>query len=277
MKIAPILAALVLSATCLHAYEVLETNVQNPEQDKIDGYKDTPMQPPPNEQWHVHDPDRPQPPVAEPKYDGKPVPAPEGATVLFDGSSLDKWTNKEWKIDEDGAMLVTKKSQRSVDEFGDIQLHIEWMAPLGREGWGQKQGNSGVFLMNKYEVQVLNCWANRTYPDGMTGAIYGQQPPMFNACRKPGEWNAYDIYFKAPVFDGEKLVSPAYITVILNGVTIHDNYEIKGTTFWRKPAAYEPHGPTGPIQLQAHGNPNKFRNIWVKPLEMKLGAEGSSR
>ena len=271
MKRLASLMALLCLCVQLNAYEVLDKNIHNPAQDKIDGFKDTPKQNPPDEKWHVHDPDRPQPEVAEPKYDGKPVPAPEGATVLFDGKNLDKWTNKGWKVEEDGSMLVTKKSQKSIDEFGDIQLHVEWMAPLDRKGWGQKQGNSGVFLMNKYEVQILNCWANRTYPDGMTGAIYGQRPPMYNACRKPGEWNAYDIHFKAPVWDGETLKSPAYITVFLNGVKIHDNYEIKGTTHWRKPATYQPHGPKGPIQLQAHGNPNKFRNIWVKPLEMELG------
>ena len=265
-----VLAGAVLSTTAL-GYEVLDENVRNEKQTKIDGFKNTPKQPAPNEQWHVHDPDRTQPEVAEPKYDGKPVKAPEDATILFDGTNLDKWRNKNWKIGEDGSMQVHKGGQTTVDEFGDITLHIEWMAPLGRKGWGQAQGNSGVFFMGKYEVQILNCWANRTYPDGMTGAIYGQQPPLFNACRKPGEWNAYDIHFKAPVWEDKKLVSPAYITVYLNGVKIHDNYEIKGTTHYRRVASYQPHGPKGRIMFQDHGNPNKFRNIWVAPLKEKLG------
>jgi hypothetical protein len=263
-----------LAALCANAaeYEVLDENIRNPKQTSLNGFKDTPMQPAPNEKWHVHDPDRTQPPVAEPKYDGKPVPAPNDATVLFDGSNLDNWKNKKWGL-VDNAMQVTRKSgyQVSNEKFGDIHLHVEWMVPLGMKGWHQQQGNSGVFLMGRYEVQVLNCWANRTYPDGMTGAIYAQQPPMFNVCRKPGEWNSYDIYFKAPVFEGKELKSPAYITVIFNGVKIHDNYEIKGSTHYRRIASYSAHGPKDHIKLQDHGNPNMFRNIWVAPLKMKLG------
>ena len=270
MKLALGLLCLFVGTTSMADYEVLEKNERNPKQTQIKGFKDTPKQPAPNDKWHVHDPDRTQPEVATPKYDGKPVPAPEGATVLFDGKSLDNWTNKKWKL-EDGAMTVTGGGQASKQKFKDIHLHVEWRAPAGRKGWGQKQGNSGVFLMGIYEVQVLNCWANRTYPDGMTGAIYGQQPPMYNACKKPGEWQAYDIHFKAPVYEGKKLVSPAYITVFLNGVKIHENYEIKGRTHYRRVASYSPHGPEGPVTLQAHGNPVSFRNIWVKPLEMKLG------
>jgi hypothetical protein len=269
MKVFSLLACLLIGTSAM-AYEVLDKNVRSEKQDKIKGFKDTPKQPSPDDKWHVHDPDRTQPEVAEPKYDGKPVPAPADGTVLFDGKSLDNFTNSKWKL-EDGAMTVTKGGQNTKEKFGDIHLHVEWKAPTGRKGWGQAQGNSGVFLMGVYEVQVLNCWANRTYPDGMTGAIYGQRPPMFNACRKPGEWQAYDIHFKAPVFEGKKLVKPAYITVFLNGVKIHDNYEIKGRTHYRRVATYSPHGEKGPVSLQAHGNPVSFRNIWVAPLKTKLG------
>ena len=263
-----------LFALCANAadYEVLDENIRNPKQTDLNGFKNTPMQPSPNEKWHVHDPDRTQPKVATPLYDGSSAPAPADAEILFDGSNLDNFKNKKWKL-IDGAMQVTKRSgyQISKEKYGDIHLHVEWMVPQGMKGWHQQQGNSGVFLMGRYEVQVLNCWANRTYPDGMTGAIYAQQPPKFNVCRKPGEWNSYDIYFKAPVFEGKELKSPAYITVIFNGVKIHDNYEIKGTTNYRKIASYRAHGSKDHFKLQDHGNPNMFRNIWVAPLKMKLG------
>jgi len=270
VKFTAIIASLLLASSTQAAYEITETNVRNPQQTKIKGFKDTPKQPAPNDKWHVHDPDRTQPPVAEPKYDGKPVAAPKDGKMLFDGSSLDNWKNKKWDL-KDGIMTASRGDQHSNETFRDIQLHVEWMAPLGRKGWGQAQGNSGVFLMGRYEVQVLNCWGNRTYPDGMTGAIYAQNPPKYNVCKKPGEWQSYDIHFKAPVFKDKKLVTPAYITVFLNGVKIHDNYEIKGTTHYRRIASYGAHKDKEPIKLQAHGNPVKYRNIWVAPLKMKLG------
>ena len=234
----------------------------------IKGYTNTPVLP--GTKWHVHDPNRPQPKYVQPKYDGKPVPAPAGAKVLFDGKSLDKWRNKQWKL-VDGAMQVTKKSQVSVEQFGDMHLHVEWLVPEGLPGGCQKQGNSGVYVMAKYEIQVLNCYNNRTYPDGMTGAMYGQYPPMVNACRKPGQWQAYDIHFKAPVFKDGKLVSGAYVTVYLNGVLIHDNAMYQGPSVWRRLAKYTPPPPKGPISLPAHGRPVRYRNIWVAPLTKKLG------
>ena len=261
--------SLFLSSTAF-TYEILDENVRNPEQKSIDAPKGTPQQPAPNEKWRVHDPERTQPPVATPQYDGVPVPAPADATIIFDGKSLDGVKNKTWPL-EDGVMTVGKGGQSSVAKFKDLHLHLEWRAPLGRKGWGQKQGNSGVFFPGKYEVQVLNCWANRTYPDGMTGAIYAQMPPIVNACKKPGEWQSYDIHYKAPVFDGDKLVEPPYITVILNGVVVQDNYEIKGSTHYKKVASFKAHKTEGPIYLQAHGNPVSYRNIWAAPLKMKLG------
>ena len=237
----------------------------------IKGYTDTPLVP--GTKWHVHDPNRPQPRYVQPKYDGKPVPAPEGATVLFDGTNLDKWRNKNWKL-VDGAMQVTKGGQQSNDSFGDVHLHIEWLVPDGLPGYCQKQGNSGVYMMCKYEVQVLNCYNNRTYADGMTAAMYGQYPPMVNACRKPGQWQSFDIHFKAPLFKDGKLVSGAYVTVYLNNVLVHDNAMYMGPSVWRRVATYnKPHAPKAPISLQAHGSPVKYRNIWAAPLTKKLGPD----
>ncbi len=256
--------------TLTFAADIPEKNERQPGQKSIDGYKDTPKQPAPHDQWHIHDPDRTQPPVAEPKYDGKPVAAPKDATVIFDGSNLEGWSNAEWGL-KDGAMIANKGAQVSKAQFGDGHYHVEWLVPAGLNGYGQAQGNSGVFIMNRYEIQVLNCWGNRTYADGMTGAIYGQTPPLVNACRKPGEWQSYDIHFKAPTFKGKELVSPAFVTVYLNNVLVQDNTEVRGPTSWRKLPAYTPHGDKGPIQLQDHGNPVQYRNIWVAPLTTKLG------
>ncbi len=262
-------AALAFTLGCGIA-QVPEKNERQPGQERIDGYTNTPKQPPPDDKWHIHDPGRSQPPVVEPKYDGDPVPAPAGAKVLFDGKSLDGWSNKGWLL-EGGAMVAKKGKQLSVEKFGDGHYHVEWLVPAGLKGYGQKQGNSGVFLMNRYELQVLNCWGNRTYPDGMAGAVYGQTPPLANACRKPGEWQAYDIHFKAPVFEDGKLVSPAYVTVYLNNVLVQDNTEVRGSTSWRRLPKYTPHAGVDSIQLQDHGSPVRFRNIWVAPLTKKLG------
>jgi len=235
---------------------------------KIDGYTNTPILP--GTKWHVHDPNRPQPKWVQPKYDGKPVPPPADATVLFGGKDLAKWKNKKWKV-RDSYMQVTKGSQVSLDQFGDIQLHVEWYVPAGLKGSGQGQGNSGIYLMGKYEIQVLNCYNNRTYADGMTASMYGQYPPLVNACRPAGEWQSFDIHFKAPVFKDGKLAGAAYVTVYHNNVLVHDNARYMGATGWKRVAKYKPHGPKGPISLQAHGSPVRYRNIWVRKLDKKLG------
>lgn len=240
------------------------------QEDKL-GYQDSPIIP--GTQWHVHDGLRPQPPVVTP---GAAIPGaaqpPSDATVLFDGTSLDAWSGGPWALNkEERSMTVNGKGGiQTKESFGDCQLHLEWRAPAydGKPGpKGQGRGNSGVFFFGKYEVQILDCFENRTYPDGMTSALYGQYPPMANACREPGQWQSYDILFKAPAFsDGGQLVSPAIVTAFHNGVCVHHAKVLFGATAHRSKASYATHKPTGPISLQDHGNPVSFRNIWVRPL-----------
>jgi hypothetical protein len=232
------------------------------------GYQNTPLVPGTN--WHVHDGKRPQPRVVTPgtfSTQDQPGKPPSDAIVLFDGTNLDKWENKNWIV-EDGAMVVNKKSgiQKSIDVFGDIQLHVEWTSPVPPVKDGQGRGNSGVFLMGIYEVQVLDCFENQTYPDGQAAALYGSYPPLVNACRKPGEWQTYDIIWECPKFEGDQLIKPAFITVIHNGIVVHHRTEMKGRTNHKAAAAYTPHAATGPIALQDHGDPVRYRNIWVRPL-----------
>ena len=200
--------------------------------------------------------------------------APSDAIVLFDGKDLSRWKDaSQWKV-EDGVMVAGKGTIRSIDEFGDCQLHIEWSAPTPVRGEGQGRGNSGVFLMGIYELQVLDSFQNKTYSDGQAGAIYKQMPPMVNATRKPGEWNSYDVIWTAPRFKADgALQSPAYITVIHNGVVIQNHYELKGDTPFHRPSQYNKHADKGPIVLQDHGDPVRFRNIWVRPIEPVIGVQ----
>ena len=223
--------------------------------------------------WEVHDMKRPLPPVVTPAPQDNIAAPPSDAIVLFDGDDLDEWTNgkgepAKWKVG-DGYFEVVKKggTLRSKKEFGDAQIHIEWSAPAEVKGSGQGRGNSGVFVMGTYEVQVLDCYDNTSYPDGMAAAIYGQHPPLANVCRKPGEWNAYDIIFRRPRFnDDGSVAEPARITVLFNGVVVQNHAEILGAATHKRRAQYRKHGDTGPITLQDHGNPVRFRNIWVRPL-----------
>ncbi len=231
------------------------------------GYDDTPFLP--NSPWRVHDIKRPQPPIVTPgATDSQP---PSDAVVLFDGQDLSQWLGREgeaqWKV-ENGYMEVTRTgSIHTKESFGDCQLHLEWAAPAEVKGNSQGRGNSGVFLMGLYEVQVLDCYDNPTYADGTAGAIYGQCPPLVNASRKPGEWQSYDIFFTAPRFEGDKLLSPAYITVMYNGVLLHHHKEIIGPTQHKAAANYDkPHAAEGPLELQDHGDPVRYRNIWIRRL-----------
>ncbi len=224
--------------------------------------------------WAIHDPARPLPPVVDPGPGGPPAPAPSDAIVLFNGTDFSEWEDSKgepvrWKV-EAGCMEVVAKtgSIRTKKAFGDSQVHVEWATPAAVSGEGQGRGNSGVFLMNTYEVQVLDSYENRTYADGMAGAVYGQYPPLVNVCRKPGEWQTYDVIFRRPRFDaGGKVMSPARMTVFHNGILIHDNVELIGPTTHKIRTPYMPHPDRLPLSLQEHGNPVRFRNIWVRPLE----------
>ncbi|MEM7316164.1 MAG: DUF1080 domain-containing protein [Planctomycetota bacterium] len=215
-----------------------------------------------------------QPPIVTP---GKKNGAPSDAIVLFDGTSESKdkaWkSNDSWKV-EDGAMITGKGMISTKEGFGDCQLHIEWSAPTPAKGKGQGRGNSGIFLMGIYEIQVLDSYENTTYHDGQAGAIYKQTPPQVNAMVPPGEWNRYDIIWTAPRFnDDGSLKSPAYMTAMHNGVVILNHFELLGDTPYHRPSAYKKHGDKLPIKLQDHGNPVRFRNIWIRPIRKAPGVK----
>ena len=200
--------------------------------------------------------------------------APSDATILFDGKDLSQWINSEnWKV-EDGCAIVGKGKITTKEAFGDCQLHIEWSAPVPAEGNGQKRGNSGVFMMGKYELQILDSYDNKTYFDGQAGAIYKQTPPAVNAMRPPGEWNTYDIFWTAPRFEDDgSLTSPAYITAVHNGVLILNHFELLGDNPFTRPPKYIKHDPTGQITIQDHNNPVRFRNIWVREFKPAVGKQ----
>jgi hypothetical protein len=238
------------------------------------GYSDTPYLP--DGKWRVHDIKRPHPRVVTP---GNGAAPPSDAIVLFNGKDLSKWTSSasrrsgdaagqpRWTI-KDGYMeippgggdLVTK------EKFGDCQLHIEWAAPAASQDSGQWRGNSGVILMGRYEIQVLDSFNNLTYADGQAGAIYGQYPPLVNASRKSGEWQSFDIVFEAPRFEGTKVAKPAYVTVFHNGVLLHHRQAFIGQMAHKIIKPYEPHGPEEPLMLQDHDVPVRYRNIWIRRL-----------
>lgn len=214
-----------------------------------------------------HDPDRPLPPIVQ--IEGEPsfMQAPSDAKVLFDGTSLDAWQPSKWKIDN-GHMICLQGKIVSKESFGDAQIHVEWLVPDDYEGRWQNHGNSGVTLMDRYEIQIFDSWDYRMplFADGQCGAIYGQTPPMVNVCREPGKWQSYDIFFTAPVFEGDKLAKPAYVTVFHNNILIHLNQQIYGETGHGKEPKYYTKTSTGPISLPSHECPVQFRNIWVRPL-----------
>ena len=235
-----------------------------------DGFTDTPMLP--GLPYHVHDPARPHPPVVIPG--AAPGAPPSDATVLFNGRDLSQWAHRDsagkmldptWTV-RDGSFETGKGSLHTRAAFGDVQLHLEWAAPAVVSGHSQGRGNSGVFLMGLYEIQVLDSYDNRTYADGQAGAIYGQWPPLVNAARKPGEWQTYDIVFEAPRFENGKLVKPAFQTVFWNGVLVHNRKEAIGATVYRRVAQYAAHAPELPLMIQDHANPVRFRNVWIRRL-----------
>lgn len=226
--------------------------------------------------WAPHDSTRPLPPVVRPAPGpAAPSSAPSDAVILFGGTDLSNWRAARdsgaagWRV-VDGAVEVALGTGdiESRQGFGDCQLHVEWMAPSPRGGEGQEAGNSGVYLMGRYEIQVLDSYQNRTYADGMAGAVYGQYPPLVNASRPPGEWQTYDIVFRRPRFDAQGRVRiRAYVTVIHNGVLVQDHVVLTGPTAHQRRPPYEAHPDRLPLRLQDHGQRVRFRNIWIRDLE----------
>jgi len=256
-----------------------QRGASSPQRNADLGFTDTPMLP--GMPWHVHDPARPHPPQVTPA--SLPGGPPSDAIVLFSGADLSAWGQRaaggarggavalvdpQWKVENGyftvgaGGDLLTRQ------KFGDCQLHVEWSSPAEVRGNSQGRGNSGVLLMSRYEIQVLDAWENPTYADGQTAAIYGQWPPLANPARRPGEWNTYDIVWEGPRFEGGQLAKPAYVTVLYNGVLVHHHKESMGPMVYRQVAHYTPHDPEEPLMLQDHHNPVRYRNIWIR----KLGA-----
>jgi hypothetical protein len=247
---------------------------------QIDGFRDTPMLP--GSKWHVHDPDRPQPPVVTPGSSfSQGAPPPSDAEVLFRGTDLSQWQNSRggdatWKV-QDGYLQVSPGGNiRTRGKWADFQLHVEWASPSPATGTSQGRGNSGILINGMYEVQVLDSYEAKTYADGQAAAIYGQSPPLVNACKPPGEWQTYDIIFESSRWDDKgELVKKASMTVLHNGVVVQNHDQLIGCTDgissvvpWRSLSKYPaPHPPEVFIELQEHGaNPVRYRNIWIRRL-----------
>jgi hypothetical protein len=206
----------------------------------------------------------PKVPVITP---GEGTAPPSDAIVLFDGKDLSQWNGGDKWIVADGVATVKDTNITSKQSFGDCQIHVEWASPEKVSGKGQGRGNSGIYIQTRYEIQVLDSVDNETYPDGQAGSVYKQNPPLVNASRGPGQWQAYDIIFTAPRFEEDgKLKSPAYVTVIHNGVLVQNHFELPGGTFWNQPPEYNAHPLKQPLLLQNHGNPVRYRNIWIREL-----------
>ena len=227
---------------------------------------------PPGARWPMHAMDRPRPPVVAPAP-ARAAPPPADAIVLFGGGALDAWTHEDgtparWIVRDDVVEVRPGSGGiRTRRAFGDVQLHIEWSAPTPPRGEGQDRGNSGVFLMQYYEVQILDSYRNDTYADGQAGALYGQAPPLANPVRPPGQWNAYDIVFRRPRFAADgALLEPARATVIVNGVVVQNSAAFTGRTAHMRLPQYEVHESRRPLSLQDHGAPVRFRNIWIREL-----------
>lgn len=244
-----------------------------------DGFRDTPLIP--GTPWHLHDPDRPQPPVVTPGASfSQGAPPPSDAEVLFDGKDLSKWQGRgggeaTWTV-KDGYVETAPRGGaiRTRGSWEDFQLHVEWASPTPARGSGQGRGNSGILINGMYEVQVLDSYQALTYPDGQAAAIYGQAPPRVNASRPPGEWQTYDIIFESPRWnENGELIKKACLTVLHNGVLVHHRYELAGATDgisrevpWKTLAKYSPHPAKVFIALQDHNNPVRYRNLWIREL-----------
>ncbi|MDB6075278.1 MAG: hypothetical protein JWO89_2918 [Verrucomicrobiaceae bacterium] len=234
------------------------------------GYTDTPLIFE-GSKWKVHDIDRPRPDAVKPG--DKPGAPPADAIVLFDGKDVSRFAGKEgaecpWKI-ENGELLVAGGDIWTKESYGSCQFHIEWKSDPNTAGNSQKKGNSGVFFMDRYETQILDCYNNPTYADGMAGCVYGQTPPLVNAVRPAGEWQVYDVIFTAPKLDKGKVVEPAYITTIINGIVVQNHTKILGPTHHKQATNYDGDFPEkAPLRFQDHKNsiPDRFRNLWVRPM-----------
>ncbi len=235
----------------------------------------------PSGQWMVHDENRPAPPVIAPgtfSTARRVGQAPSDAVVLFDGTeaTMRNWTDAKGKPSKwvvgDGYMESVKDAGpiQSKESFGSCQLHVEFATPSKVQGTSQGRGNSGVFLQGEFEIQVLDSYENKTYPDGQCSALYGRSVPLVNACRKPGEWQCYDIVYHSAIFKDGRIIRKPTFTVFQNGVLVQDHVTLEGGTQWDGPHAISPFRAIpdkGPIQLQDHGNPVRYRNIWVRPLQ----------
>jgi hypothetical protein len=236
--------------------------------------------------WPVHDLERPQPRIVTPGTFGTqetPGTPPSDAIVLFDGTDLSAFKSARtggpatWKVENGYVEVVDKAGYIETRQaFGDVQLHVEFRTPTPPKDKSQGRGNSGIFFMGRYEVQVLDSYENETYPDGQAAAAYGQYPPLVNASRPPGTWQVYDIVFEAPRFDAQGVaVKPARVTVFHNGILVQHATELTGPTAHKRRPPYEAHPAKLPLRIQDHSNPVRFRNIWVRELEPRAGESGN--
>lgn len=271
-------AALILAAAALLGASMPQNQVPplvRSKDGRAVGYTDTPLLAWTSRPFHKHDPERPVPADVTPgmpSTQDKPGTAPSDAIVLFDGRNTDKWKPNKWIL-KDGVLIANEADIETVDSFGDCQLHLEWAAPNPPQGEQMNRGNSGVFLMSRYEIQIGDSYTEKIYPDGYAAAVYGETPPMVNAMRPPGQWQSYDIVFTAPVFKDGKVALPARVTMFHNGVLVQLDTEIHGPVSWRTIAQYEPHAARQPLKLQYHHNPVMFRNIWIRPLDLAAAAK----
>jgi hypothetical protein len=291
-QLGPGISTLLLTTLCLLTTiaALCYSQTPAPPPDRIEGFTDTPLLP--GGKWHQHDPSRPQPPVVTPGESfSQGAPAPSDAEVLFDGHDLSKWEggpeqNPNWKgIDaswkvRDGYVEVTPPDGtdiRTRGRWSDFQLHIEWATPAPPTGRGQARGNSGVLINGMYEIQVLDSYNDKTYPDGQAAALYGQMPPLVNPAKPPGEWQTYDLIWESPRWnDKGELTQKACVTLIYNGVVVQHRAEFIGRTegigagvAYKARPFYQQHDPNVFIQLQNHhSNPVRFRNIWIRDLNL---------
>jgi hypothetical protein len=276
--------AVLAMTTCSVLAQTPVPSVPAPGEQHIIGFTNTSMLP--GGKWHQHDPNRPQPPVVTPGTTfSQGVPPPSDAEVLFDGTDLSKWENNQgqaatWKV-QDGYTEVTPPKGndiRTTNKWSDFQLHVEWAAPTNTANLhGQDRGNSGILINDMYEVQIVDSYHDKTYPDGQAGALYGQMPPLVNPAKPPGEWQTYDIIWESPRWnDKGELIQKAAVTVLFNGVVVQHHTEYIGSTDgigggvpYRGKSVYKQHEPPVFIKLQNHNsNPVRFRNIWIRDLNI---------